>query len=85
MPHDGTDVGARCLIIDSVWREKISGRDPKMSEWNALKDRFDVQAHDECDGVEKIFDDQFRRRFTEVINRVAERNSKTGYVDWSRR
>jgi hypothetical protein len=56
-----------------------------VSEWNALKDRFDVQAHDECDGVEKIFDDQFRRRFTEVINRVAERNSKTGFVDWSRR
>jgi len=45
-------------------------------------------AQDESEGseiIEKIFDDQFRRRLVEVINRAAERNSATGYVDWSRR
>ena len=59
-----------------------------INEWTLLKDRFDVLAQGESVGsesIEKIFDDQFRRRFTEVINRAAERNSRTGYVDWSRR
>jgi hypothetical protein len=59
-----------------------------MNEWILLKDRFDVLAQDESESsetIEKIFDDQFRRRFAEVINRAAERNSTTGYVDWSRR
>ena len=62
--------------------------DPKMSELTLLKDQFDLLAQDESvgsDSIEKIFDDQFRHRFTEVINRVVERNSTTGYVDWSRR
>jgi hypothetical protein len=61
---------------------------PKKSEWTLLRDQLDRMAHDESvgsDSIEKIFDDQFRRRFTEVINRAAERNSTTGYVDWSRR
>ena len=59
-----------------------------MNEWHLLKDQFDVLAQGESvgsDSIEKILDDQFRRRFTEVINRVVERNSTTGYVDWSRR
>jgi hypothetical protein len=59
-----------------------------MNEWTLLKDRFDLLAQDESEGseiIEKIFDDQFRRRLVEVINRAAERNSTTGYVDWSRR
>ena len=59
--------------------------DPKMNDWNLLKDEFDILTHDESVGIEEIFDVQFCRRFTEVINRVAERNSTTGYVDWSRR
>jgi hypothetical protein len=58
------------------------------NEWGLLKDRFDVLVHDESarsDSIENIFDDQFYRRFAELINRVIERNSKTGYTDWSRR
>ena len=53
-----------------------------------LKDQFDALVHDESvgsDSIEKIFDTQFRRRFTELINRATERNSTTGYIDWSRR
>ena len=58
------------------------------NEWGLLKDQFDVLVHDESvrsDSTENIFDDQFYRRFGELINRVMERNSKTGYIDWSRR
>ena len=58
------------------------------NEWGLLKDQFDVLVHDESvrsDNIENIVDDQFYRRFAELINRVIERNSKTGYIDWSRR
>jgi hypothetical protein len=58
------------------------------NEWGLLKDQFDVLVHDESarsDSIENIFDDQFYRRFAELINRVIERNSTTGYIDWSRR
>jgi hypothetical protein len=47
-----------------------------------------VLVHDESvrsDSTENIFDDQFYRRFAELINGVMERNNKTGYIDWSRR
>lgn len=55
------------------------------NEWGLLKDQFDVLVHDESLRSDNIFDDQFYRRFAELINRVIERNSKTGYIDWSRR
>ena len=58
------------------------------NEWGLLKDQFDVLVHDESvrsDSAENIFDDQFYRRFAELINGVMERNSKTSYIDWSRR
>ena len=58
------------------------------NEWGLLKEQFDVLVHDESvrsDSTENIFDDQFYRRFTEMINGVMERNNKTGYIDWSRR
>jgi predicted methyltransferase len=58
------------------------------NEWDLLKDQFDVLVHDESvrsDSTENIFDDQFYRRFAELMNRIMERNSKTGYIDWSRR
>ena len=62
--------------------------DPKTNEWNLLKDQFDVLVRDESvrsDSIENIFDNQFYRRFADLINRVIERNSTTGYIDWSRR
>jgi hypothetical protein len=60
----------------------------KTNEWDLLKRQFDALVHDESGGaesIEKIFDVQFSRRFTELINQTAERNSRTGYIDWSRR
>lgn len=59
--------------------------DPKTNEWNLLKHQFDTLAHEVSAGADEIFDTEFRRRFTELINRATERNSTTGYIDWSRR
>ena len=60
----------------------------KTNEWDLLKHQFDALVHDESVGAEsidEIFDVQFRRRFAELINQTAQRNSTTGYIDWSRR
>ena len=59
----------------------------KPNEWDLLKRRFDALVHDESVGaesVDEILDAQFRRRFAELINQTAQRNSTTGYIDWSR-
>jgi hypothetical protein len=58
------------------------------NEWDLLKRQFDALVHDESGGaesIEKIFDVRFSRRFSELINQTAERNNRTGYIDWSRR
>jgi hypothetical protein len=46
--------------------------DPKLNEWNLLRDKFQALVREGSDGIEDIFDAQFRRRFSELINRVAE-------------
>jgi hypothetical protein len=46
------------------------------TEWNLLKHQFDALVHDEeivgADSIEKILDEQVRRRFAEIINRAVE-------------
>ena len=47
--------------------------DPKTNEWISLKDQFDALIHGESareDSIERLFDDQVRRRFGEWITRV---------------
>ena len=59
----------------------------KTNEWDLLKHQFDALVHDESAGAEsidEIFDDQFRRRFSELINQTAQRNSANVY-NWPRR
>ena len=54
--------------------------DLKTNEWNLLKDQFDALAYGESvreDSIEKLFDDQIRRRFGEWITRTAERKTRT--------
>ena len=61
--------------------------DAKPDEWNLLKHQFDALAHEESagvDSIEAIFDTEFRRRFTELINQTARRNSANVY-NWPRR
>jgi hypothetical protein len=53
---------------------------PKINEWNLLKDNFDAQVHDESvheDSIETLFDDQTRRRFGEWITWATERDIRT--------
>ena len=45
--------------------------DPKLNEWNLLKDEFDALVREGHD-IEDIFDAEFRCRFAELINRVIE-------------
>jgi hypothetical protein len=45
--------------------------DPKLNEWKLLRDQFDARVREDSD-IEVILDVEFRRRFTELINRVME-------------
>ena len=50
------------------------------TEWNFLKHQFNALVQGEsvdADSIEKTFDEQVRRRFAEIINRDAERQSRT--------
>jgi hypothetical protein len=50
------------------------------NEWSLLKDQFDALARDEDmreDSIEKLCDDQIRRRFADWIIWAAEHKSKT--------
>ena len=59
----------------------------KTNEWNLLKRQFDALVHDEsvgADSLETIFDAEFHRRFAELINRVADTQSRPGTPAGSR-
>ena len=59
----------------------------KVNEWDLLKRQFDALILDDslsAENIEEILDVQFRRRFTELINQTAQRNS-TGSYHWPRR
>ena len=45
--------------------------DPKLNEWNLLRDQFDALVRESSD-IEDILDAEFRRRFAELINGVME-------------
>jgi len=45
----------------------------KTDEWSLLERQFDALAHEKSvgpDSIEKIFDMEFRRRFSELVNRT---------------
>jgi len=59
----------------------------KINEWDLLKLQFEAVTHDEsveAEGIEQIFDAEFRRRFTELIAKTAQRN-RTSHYNWPRR
>ena len=53
---------------------------PKTNEWSSLERQFDALVHEKSapDSVEEIFDMEFRRRFSELINRTR------GLSTWNR-
>ena len=61
----------------------------KANEWDLVKRQFDALVNDESVGcaesIEEILDVQFRRRFGELINQTAQRNSATIGYNWPRR
>ena len=59
----------------------------KANEWDLLKRQFDALNDDSVgcvESIDEIFDVQFRRRFTELINQTAQRNSTTIGYNWPR-
>jgi len=55
------------------------------NERNLLKDQFHALVRGGSDSIEDIFDAQFRRRFSELINQTAQRNSTSIGYNWPRR
>jgi hypothetical protein len=59
---------------------------PKTNKWELIRRRFDALTHDEnVESIEDIFDVQFRRRFTDLINQIARPDSTTRSFDWRER
>ena len=59
----------------------------KDNEWDVLKRQFDALLHDEsvsAESIDEIFDVQFRHRFTDLINQIAQRNSTSVGYNWPR-
>ena len=58
------------------------------NEWDIVKREFEALMRDDSVGAEsidEIFDVQFRRCFTELINQFAQRNMKSVGYHWPRR
>jgi hypothetical protein len=59
---------------------------PKTNEWELLTRQFDALTHDErVESIEDIFDAQFRRRFTDLINQIAQPDSTARPIDGRQR
>jgi hypothetical protein len=48
-----------------------------MNEWTRVREQFDALLRERSDNIEDILDALFRNRFSEVITRAAERESRT--------
>lgn len=65
-------------------RTHVEASMPQTNEWNILRNQFDALTHDESvESIEDILDEEFRRRFAELIKQTAQRNSTSGY-NWPR-
>jgi hypothetical protein len=54
----------------------------KTNEWELLRRQFDALTYDEnVESIEDIFDAQFRRRFTDLINQIAQPDSTTRSIE----
>ena len=75
----GTHQGVLCSLSDIRSSENSSWRhvcpmpnDHERNEFGPLLDQFHAVVRGGSDSIEGIFDAEFRRRFSELINRVAE-------------
>jgi len=76
---------------DNVWQPldaAARGRHSvsKKNEWELLRRQFDALTHDETvESIEDIFDAQFRRRFTNLMNQIAQPDSTSRSIDGRQR
>src|SRR5262249_16408780 len=64
---------SRHMLVEAC----MSG-DPNRDEWNLLRDQFRALVREGSDSIEDIFDVQFRCRFSELINQVADGANRCG-------
>jgi hypothetical protein len=58
----------------------------KTNEWEILKCQFDALTHDDsAESIEDIFDAQFRRRFADLINQIAQPDRTISSIDGRQR
>ena len=58
----------------------------KKNEWELLRRQFDALTHDETvESIEDIFDAQFRRRLTNLMNQIAQPDSTSRSIDGRQR
>ena len=56
----------------------------RVNEWNLLREQFHNLVGEGSDNIEDIFDAQFRKRFSELIDRAAQRkNIKSAALPYS--
>jgi hypothetical protein len=48
---------------------------PTANEWSLLSEQFAALAREPCDNIEDILDVEFRKRFSELISRTADRQN----------
>jgi hypothetical protein len=53
----------------------VSGDRRELNQWSLLRDQFRALARGDSDDIEEILDFHFRRRFSELIDRAAGKNS----------
>lgn len=51
--------------------ENYTPRDTKPNEWAALRDEFNAMVRESADTIDDLLDEQFRRRFGELMYRTA--------------
>jgi hypothetical protein len=61
--------------------EAYSSRDAKANDWASLRDQFNAVMREGADSIEDMLDEQFRRRFSELIYRTA--RARRGSRDWN--
>jgi len=65
-------------------KKKNMSIDRGLNEWNLLREQFLSLVREGSNNIEDIFDNEFRRRFAELINQTAQVNSTSAY-NWPRR
>lgn len=53
----------------------------KTNEWELLRRQFDALTHESAESIEDVFDAQFRRRFVELINQIAQPDRTIGAIE----